>query len=632
MEFKKDFFDDEVREGFYVPGIMKRCWAASIEVLGEIDRVCKKHNIAYYLDCGNLLGAKRNGGFIPWDDDLDISMNREDFNAFQAVIDQELPPELDFNSVEKNREFDNIMAAVGLCQLSLERDRLRKYHDFPFPVVVDICINDRVAKDVEAESRREAKLSILTHLWKKINDRELSGKNFEKAMQLVESHLKVHFNRQEALAPQVTRLLNRICKEFEGEKGRQDLYAWIPEGLKGSHIHFPQEEMFPLTTIQFEGFSFPAPKNVDCALRIEFGDYEKPSKAGGNHGYPYFRKHEQDVIELAGGEDKWSFHYPFQKKDLEHEKKDNIRDMALAIFRALNVQEEAMKSRVEEYSFLQEALANTQDTALTLGNTIEQCLGENTKTVPLLSQYCEIIFRAYEKAGQGIPPREELHSLGEKRLECEKAILQEWKKTMLILLDRAKHFPSIEGFYKKMREREDWEVLLMPIPYFYRRGDGSFMEEEIDREDFPKEYSYVEYKSYAFDSIMPDCIVMNSPYDSFNIVQSIDPFFYSNNMKKYTKNLIYIPWFVTDEIQWGTEEDGKAIINMDYYVCQPGLAHADYSFVQSENTRKTYIEKLTEFTGEEYRAVWEKKIVASGSCLQGREEELVKHILSRIES
>ena len=46
MEFKKDFFDDEVREGFYVPGIMKRCWAASIEVLGEIDRVCKKHNIA----------------------------------------------------------------------------------------------------------------------------------------------------------------------------------------------------------------------------------------------------------------------------------------------------------------------------------------------------------------------------------------------------------------------------------------------------------------------------------------------------------------------------------------------------------------------------------------------------------
>ena len=182
MEFKKDFFDDEVREGFYVSGIMKRCWAASIEVLGEIDRVCKKHNISYYLDCGNLLGAKRNGGFIPWDDDLDISMNREDFNAFQAVIDQELPPELAYNSVEKRREFDNIMAAVGLCQLSLERDRLRKYHDFPFPVVVDICVNDRVAKDVEAESRREAKLSILTHLWKKINDRELSGKNFEKAM------------------------------------------------------------------------------------------------------------------------------------------------------------------------------------------------------------------------------------------------------------------------------------------------------------------------------------------------------------------------------------------------------------------------------------------------------------------
>ena len=73
MEFAKDYFEDEVRNGFYIPGIMKRCWAASIEVMGEIDRICKKYNISYFLDSGTLLGAKRHGGFIPWDDDLDIA-------------------------------------------------------------------------------------------------------------------------------------------------------------------------------------------------------------------------------------------------------------------------------------------------------------------------------------------------------------------------------------------------------------------------------------------------------------------------------------------------------------------------------------------------------------------------------
>ena len=183
-----------------------------------------------------------------------------------------------------------------------------------------------------------------------------------------------------------------------------------------------------------------------------------------------------------------------------------------------------------------------------------------------------------------------------------------------------------------MQEREDWEVILMPIPYLYRNGDGSFVGEDIDTEKFPKEYSYVDYKSYAFDTMMPDCIVMNSPYDSCHVVQSIDPFFYSENMKKFTKNLLYIPWFVTDEIHWGDEDDGKAITIMDYYVCQPGLAHADYSFVQSENIRNSYIEKLVEFTGEEFRAEWEKKIIAAGSCLQGQDEELTKQVLSCIEA
>ena len=105
MEFTKDFFEDEVRNGFYVPGIMKRCWAASLEILLEFDRICKKHDIAYYIDYGTLLGAKRNGGFIPWDDDIDISLNREDFNRLKEVILKEAPEELSFNSVDINGNY-----------------------------------------------------------------------------------------------------------------------------------------------------------------------------------------------------------------------------------------------------------------------------------------------------------------------------------------------------------------------------------------------------------------------------------------------------------------------------------------------------------------------------------------------
>ena len=632
MEFTKDFFEDEVRNGFYVPGIMKRCWAASLEILLEFDRICKKHDIAYYIDYGTLLGAKRNGGFIPWDDDIDISLNREDFNRLKEVILKEAPEELSFNSVDINGNYDHIIACLGFYEVSLDRARLSKYHEFPFLSAIDICINDSVAKDADLEELREAKIIILAQLLKKLVAEETSGKNYEKAIKLVESKLKVRFDRKGNMSAQVYRLLNKFCKEFEGPKGRRDLYAWIPQTLQSSKLYYPQEDVFLLSTIQFEGIEFPAPKNVDSILRIEYGEYEKPSKSGGSHGYPFFHRYEKDFIKLAGGEDKWHFRYRFKKEDLEHEKKENIRDMAFSVLRSLAQQEEEMEKREKDYAFLQDTLANAQNTALTLGNIIEQRLGEDTKTVAILSEYCEILFHAYEKAQQEITPTEEIKALGEKRLACEKSLEKEWKKSMVILLDKAKHFPSIEGFYKKMQEREDWEVILMPIPYLYRNGDGSFVGEDIDTEKFPKEYSYVDYKSYAFDTMMPDCIVMNSPYDSCHVVQSIDPFFYSENMKKFTKNLLYIPWFVTDEIHWGDEDDGKAITIMDYYVCQPGLAHADYSFVQSENIRNSYIEKLVEFTGEEFRAEWEKKIIAAGSCLQGQDEELTKQVLSCIEA
>jgi len=63
----------------------------NLRMLKEIDRICLKHNIRYMLDAGTLIGALREGGFIPWDDDVDIAMRREDWERFRLVADEELP-------------------------------------------------------------------------------------------------------------------------------------------------------------------------------------------------------------------------------------------------------------------------------------------------------------------------------------------------------------------------------------------------------------------------------------------------------------------------------------------------------------------------------------------------------------
>ena len=114
MGVPRELFYDEVRNGYYNPGIIKRAWAAQLEILATIDKICRKHKIRYYVDFGTLLGAVRENNFIAWDDDLDIMMLRDDFERFIKIVDKALPKELKFNAVETDKEASNFVAGGGI--------------------------------------------------------------------------------------------------------------------------------------------------------------------------------------------------------------------------------------------------------------------------------------------------------------------------------------------------------------------------------------------------------------------------------------------------------------------------------------------------------------------------------------
>ena len=94
MVFEKEYFEDEVRDGFYVPAQMKHAWAAQLEVLNDIDKACTENGIQYFAEWGTLLGAVRHHGFIPWDDDMDICMKRADYEKFLRIYDKIMPEKL----------------------------------------------------------------------------------------------------------------------------------------------------------------------------------------------------------------------------------------------------------------------------------------------------------------------------------------------------------------------------------------------------------------------------------------------------------------------------------------------------------------------------------------------------------
>lgn len=70
--------------------ILYKIHKTELEILIEFDRICRKHNIIYSIDGGTLLGAVRHGGFIPWDDDADVIMTRNEYDKFVSVVDKEL--------------------------------------------------------------------------------------------------------------------------------------------------------------------------------------------------------------------------------------------------------------------------------------------------------------------------------------------------------------------------------------------------------------------------------------------------------------------------------------------------------------------------------------------------------------
>ena len=391
---------------------------------------------------------------------------------------------------------------------------------------------------------------------------------------------------------------------------------------------YPYSVFKEVKRIPFCGGTVPAPVAYEEVLRATYGDYQKKVKAGGDHNYPCFKNCDKVFRTVLEG--KWNFSYRFSEEDLIRDNIVNFRELLFQGLQQLITEEKRIEENLSEgrLSSCLSALSVSQEAAIALGNAIEQNKGEGTESVSFLENYCEALYEAYQSieglVSMPLEVQKEIkRKLGKLRYILKKlrsALGREFKRKVIFLPHSVKHFESLRPLLDELLKSEDVECIIMPIPFFDRLGDGSFSEMHYEGEEFPKEYEMTDYRSFNFAQELPDAIVLNSPYDEYNQVWSVDPFFYSKEMKKYTKRLIYIPWFVTDEIDSQSEEDGKAFSNMDYYVTVPGVFHADLTIVQSKEMRKAYLAKIALFTNKEVRKKMRKKISGAGSCLLGEKE------------
>lgn len=102
IDLPDGFLEEEVRCGYTVSADMKKLWAVELDLMAEFDRVCRKHGLTYFVDGGTLLGTVRHNGFIPWDDDVDLVMLREEYEKLVKVADKEFQHPYFFQTTESD--------------------------------------------------------------------------------------------------------------------------------------------------------------------------------------------------------------------------------------------------------------------------------------------------------------------------------------------------------------------------------------------------------------------------------------------------------------------------------------------------------------------------------------------------
>ena len=239
---------EELRERYNPDGSMlRRQQMRMLEILLEVDKICKRHDIPYWLSSGTLIGAMRHNGFIPWDDDLDIEMMRSDYLRLMQVLPGELPEWLALQNEETDPNYFYFYAKVrDRRSRMLEQngyDRLWKEQG----IYIDIFPMEK--HSIWLHKLTEKTVGHMYKIWR-------TSTNDEKAIKSVRRIF--NFN-------------NRFFVPFLRKLFTSEV---ITSGM-GIPFHNPRyaEEIFPLTTHEFEGHQLPVPKDADAHLRHIFGDY-----------------------------------------------------------------------------------------------------------------------------------------------------------------------------------------------------------------------------------------------------------------------------------------------------------------------------------------------------------------------
>ena len=250
----------------YDPEVLKKLQHYELEVLSAFDQICKEHGWVYFLHYGTLIGALRHKGFIPWDDDVDVAMPREDYEQFVAYCAAH--PSEKYAYVDANLRMDYTKG----IPIFYKKGTVFSLDDIGWKpgIGIDIFVYDWVSQDAKKRNKQIAKANFYRRLFYLCYRDPLipfSGVQYYLAKgicKIARAGLKIF-----RLSPKALYRRFKIVSQSEINEKEEMTTFFSSNPIR---CCMPKEQ-FEVSSVSFEGHSFYAPKDPDKILRPIYGDY-----------------------------------------------------------------------------------------------------------------------------------------------------------------------------------------------------------------------------------------------------------------------------------------------------------------------------------------------------------------------
>ncbi len=251
---------------YYTTALLEEIKSEIFNLLKIVDKVARTHDIPYWIDGGTLLGAVRHGGFIPWDDDIDLCLLKKDYDRLLPLLQQYIKA---YEPTTELLYYDD-PKHPNWCVFLISKKYTVSYQGIKKPIRIDI-FPVKLVTDNEEEIRKDRYITDTAYYF--FIGRTKYFKDISKLYPLkdLKSALKQkiefyhntfypHLDKNQNLADKSKLLVNYAMNDNYTHKDRG---------------YFSYSDIFPLNYVRFEGNQFPAPNKLDRYLKHLYGDYMK---------------------------------------------------------------------------------------------------------------------------------------------------------------------------------------------------------------------------------------------------------------------------------------------------------------------------------------------------------------------